>query len=150
MSLCILKKAENIFYDLSPAFAGAEIDIDTFVERFNAQVMDGEGSYASDIAAETSVFNEQEVLELAEKWNDTIFSEAKTAVERWLKKGISLNTTLARIAMETADDMFTVSGNYCVVGMYGDIHTILSEDELEEIRENPQDFAIVDIQFKNA
>lgn len=93
----------------------------------------------------------EEFLSTINSWNEEIRRHAIAMVKKWVDNGAPLNdvssSTEACVAMQEADDEFTTLGYHCVLGTYGELHTVLSDEMLAEMREHPEDYAIVDLYF---
>lgn len=154
----IIKVKTTNFYDFSklPEIVQNGECIDEWLPaRFNDQVLDlADVSYFAKGADDEVLLGSvspEEFLSTINSWNEEIRRHAIAMVKKWVDNGAPLNdvssSTEACVAMQEADDEVTTLGYHCVLGTYGELHTVLSDEMLAEMRERPEDYAIVDLYF---
>lgn len=152
-----LKKTH--FYDFSALpemIKNGEPIADWLASKFNDEVLNDNLPYFVKESADVEVIlgcdDPTTFVEEINQWNKGIKENAMKCMKKWTEDGCPLgddvsSSTPARVAMQEADDEFTTLGYHCVVGQYGELHTVLTDDEMAEMREHPEDYAIVDLYF---
>lgn len=154
----ILKVKETDFYDFSdlPEKVKSGEPLGTWLaSKFNGQILDSHLPYFVKESADVDVIlgcrDTEAFLKKVNDWNEEIRANAVDAVQRWKKDGCPLDniesSNPARVALQEADDDFTTLGYHCVVGQYGELCTVLTDDDKTEMLEHPEDFAIVNLAF---
>lgn len=132
---------------------------ETLIERIKSHVEDICSSYASYVRSigEDVIFgatNPVKFLAMVQDWNESIRRDAITNVKTWLNHNAKLDdqfTYLAKIRLTEADDMFTPFGYHCVISEnemgFEYLHTVLAQDQLQDMNNNPQNYIIANITF---
>lgn len=156
--LTVIRVIENEYSDFS-AILGKTIEevAECVPAIINDQILDSKTDYWAVCADPESLVlgqeNRKDFLSIVNSWNREIRDAAVSAVNKWRAGGTAVGehtfgVTDARRALEEADDIFIPTGTHCIIGPYDNLHTVLSEDELEDMNANPDHYAIIDISFK--
>lgn len=127
---------------------------ETLVALIKAQVEKTSSAYASYVSSvsDSVIFgatNPISFLAMVQDWNEAIRRNAITNVKMWLQHSAGLNNQFtygAKNWMAEADDMFTPSGFHCVISK-GYLHTVLSNEQVQEMCKNPQNYIIASVTF---
>lgn len=127
---------------------------ETLVALIKAQVEKTSSAYASYVSSvsDSVIFgatNSIRFLAMVQDWNEAIRRNAITNVKMWLQHSAGLNNQFtygAKNWMAEADDMFTPSGFHCVISK-GYLHTVLSNEQVQEMCKNPQNYIIASVTF---
>lgn len=131
---------------------------ETLVAMIKAQVEKTSSAYASYVSSvsDSVIFgatNPIRFLAMVQDWNEAIRRNAITNVKMWLQHSANLNNQFtygAKNWMAEADDMFTPSGFHCIISKehgYDRLHTVLSNEQMQEMCKNPQNYIIANVTF---
>lgn len=127
---------------------------DTLAALIKALVEKTSSAYASYVhsVSDCVIFGATDPVKfmaMVQDWNNAIRRNAITNVKMWLQHSAGLNNQFtygAKNWMAEADDMFTPSGFHCVISK-GYLHTVLSNEQVQEMCKNPKNYIIADVTF---